>query len=57
MKRRHFLNFYNLLFLVEFKKLTQSFFWNQPYSIVQFKITNFMDFIRIKKKISISVNS
>ena len=32
------------------QKTNTEFFWDQPYSIVQFKITDFMNFIRIKNK-------
>lgn len=45
--------FFKLLQFLAFsrtQKTKTEVFWNQPYSIVQFKITDFIDFIKIKNK-------
>lgn len=49
-KKKTFFRFLQFLAFIRTQKTNTKMFWNQPYSIVQFKIIDFMDFIKIKNK-------
>tara|TARA_Y100000385_G_scaffold18768_1_gene18817 strand:+ start:12863 stop:14356 length:1494 start_codon:yes stop_codon:yes gene_type:complete len=49
-EKKTFFKFLQFIAFSRIQKANTEFFWNQPYSIVQFKITDFMDFVRIKNK-------
>jgi hypothetical protein len=49
-EKRNFFRFLQFLAFSRTQKANTKFFWDQPYSIVQFKVIDFMDFIKIKNK-------